>query len=113
MKYYFFPPHIGKCTVKLWAKGKYGFSTPQRVEITAPDGWRCVYSYRNVNESAGLELTGKILMRIANGHFLADPRRREEIVELDSNMPMFDGRLVRPCAWPRCRNTEEGWQKPT
>lgn len=94
MKYYFSPPELGRCTVKLWAIGKYGFSAPKRVEITTPEGSKSFYSYRTLNEAFGLEVKGRIIVRIAIAHFLAHPLQTGQVVELDSNMPMFDGRLI-------------------
>lgn len=101
MKYYFFAPDIGQCTVKLWARGAYGFSAPQKVEISTPGGRKASYSYRTLHEMPGVQLSPRTLMRIAIAHFLTDPIRCEENVALDSNMPLFEGRLHRPAPWPR------------
>ena len=100
MKFFFFVPELGKCTARLWARGAYGFSAPQKVEISAPGGIKATYSYRSLHEAPDIQVNGKIIVRIAIAQFLAAPLRRDA-VELDSNMPMFDGRLIRPANWPR------------
>jgi hypothetical protein len=101
MKYYFFIPDFGQCTVRLWARGAYGFTAPKRIEISTPGGRRTSYSYRTLHEVPGVQLSGKVLMRLAIAQFLANPIRCDEIIELDSSMPMFDGPLHRPAGWPR------------
>lgn len=101
MKYYFFALNFGQCVVRLWARGAYGFTVPKMVEIGTPGGRKTSYSYRTLHEVPGVELSGKVLMRIAIAQFLANPMLGDEIIELDSNMPMFDGTLQRPAGWLR------------
>ncbi|UVW27413.1 hypothetical protein [Massilia sp. H6] len=100
MNFCFPTPQGDKCLVKLRATGRYGFSLPKTVEITAPDG--VVSSYLHHSRQVGLkaELTNRTLVRIAVAQFLRGARG--DAVEIDDGVAPFEGTLeqIRPFAPP-------------
>lgn len=100
MNFSFSTPHSGDCLVKLWASGRYGFSLPKKVEITAPDGVTSTYCYHSRKVGVGAELTNRTLVRIAIAQFLRGVRG--ESIEIDDAVAPFKGTLtqIRPFAPP-------------
>lgn len=82
-----------QCGVTIWQRGAYGFSLPKKVEIQAPDGAILTYLYKNVGEMTGVELSARLIARIAIAQFLWFPGG--SVTQLNSNMPMYDGELDR------------------
>lgn len=93
MTYYFDTEDGRQCRVTVWQRGAYGFSLPKLVEIQTPDGSRSTYQYRNVDEMTGIDLSARVIARIAVAQFLWFPG--ECVTQLNSNMPMYDGKLDR------------------
>ena len=100
MNFSFSTPHSGDCLVKLWASGRYGFSLPKKVEITAPDGLTSTYLYHSRKVGQGAELTNRTLVRIAIALFLRGVRG--DGLEIDDTAAPFKGALtqIRPFAPP-------------
>ena len=100
MNFSFSTPHSGACLVKLWASGRYGFSLPKKVEITAPDGVTSTYLYHSRKVGPSSELANRTLVRIAIAQFLLGPRG--ETHEVDDTVAPFSGSLaqIRPFAPP-------------
>ena len=104
MNFSFSTPLAGACLVKLWASGRYGFSLPKKVEITAPDGSISTYLYHSRKVGLAAELTNRALVRIAIAQFLraSNGGLGQEPAEIDDTVPPFKGTLtqIRPFAPP-------------
>ena len=104
MNFSFSPPHQGACLIKLWASGRYGFSLPKKVEITAPDGRTSTYLYHSRKVGLTAELTNRTLVRIAIAQFLrgSGGEAGGDAVEIDDTLLPFKGTLtqIRPFAPP-------------
>lgn len=100
MNFSFSTPYSGDCLVKLWASGRYGFSLPKKVDITAPDGVTSTYVHHSRKVGQGAELTNRTLVRIAIAQFLQG--LRGEGVEIEDTVAPFRGTLtqIRPVAPP-------------
>lgn len=100
MNFSFSTPHSGECLVKLWASGRYGFSLPKKVEITAPDGVVSTYLHHSRQVGLKVELTNRTLVRLAVAQFLHG--LRGDAVEIDDGAAPFQGTLnqIRPFAPP-------------
>ena len=100
MNFSFSTPHSGECLVKLWASGRYGFSLPKKVDITAPDGVVSTYVHHSRKVGLKAELTNRTLVRIAVAQFLHG--LRGEAIEIDDSAAPFTGTLtqIRPVAPP-------------
>lgn len=100
MNFSFSTPHSGECLVKLWASGRYGFSLPKKVEISAPDGVVSTYVHHSRKVGLKVELTNRTLVRIAVAQFLQGVRG--DAVEIDDAAAPFKGTLnqIRPFAPP-------------
>lgn len=90
---YSFHTPFGIFQARLWAKGKYGFILPKRVEIYMTENEKSVYILRNRMQDDDFRISNRSLVRIAITHFLASPYDRYSEVEVDLNMPLFDGAL--------------------
>lgn len=100
MNFSFSTPHSGDCLVKLWASGRYGFSLPKKVDITAPDGVTSTYLHHSRKVGLSAELTNRTLVRIAIAQFLRG--QRGDGLEIDDTVLSFKGTLtqIRPFAPP-------------
>ena len=99
MNFSFQTPDGLSCAGRLWATGRYGFSLPKKVEITAPDGVTHTYLYANRRVQLKDELANRTIVRIAIAQFLAcgaSPRTEE----IDVDRVPFAGTLTptRPLA---------------
>ena len=95
MNFTFMAPGIGVCDVTLWATGRYGFSLPKKVEIRTPDGASSTFLYFNRKLSLRSELGNRVIVRIAVASFLNGVRGAPEPVELDPDMPPYEGKLTQ------------------
>jgi hypothetical protein len=103
MSFSFLSSEFGICLAKLRATGRYGFSLPKQVEITAPSGQTCIYHYYNRKPGLKSELTNQAIVRIAIARFLAGAAHGcDAAVEIDETTAPFSGVLtqVRACAPP-------------
>jgi hypothetical protein len=94
MNFTFSSSEHGICLVKLWATGRYGFSLPKKVEITTAAGATCSFLYFNKKLSLKAEPANREIVRIAIGAFLAGAAQGGDEVEIDAEMPAYEGKLT-------------------
>lgn len=104
MHFSFFSPDLGLCHVKLWATGRYGFSLPKKVEITTLGGEKSCYIFSDRAGKIEFHVSNSSLVRIAISQFLMLPAQRHSTAVVDTNIPLFDGGLVRNRGWNLKRN---------
>ena len=95
MNFTFMAPEVGVCVVTLWATGRYGFSLPKKIEISTPEGSVSTFLYFNRKLSPGAELSNRAIVKIAIASFLDGVRGEPGPVELDVDIPPYDGELTQ------------------
>jgi hypothetical protein len=94
MNFTFLSPDAGACSVRLWASGRYGFSLPKKVEVSAADGSRATFLYFNSKVRLTAELSNRAIVKIAIAQFLAGLGRDGQPVEIDHDTPPYEGALT-------------------
>lgn len=94
MNFTFSSSEHGICLVKLWATGRYGFSLPKKVEITTAARTSCSFLYFNKKLSLKAEPANREIVRIAIGAFLSGAAQGGDVVEIDAEMPAYEGKLT-------------------
>jgi hypothetical protein len=95
MNFTFIAPGAGLCLVTLWATGRYGFSLPKKVEISTPEGKTSTYLYFNRKLRLQAELSNRVIVKIAVACFLEGAPAMPAPLEIDPDMPLFDGELTQ------------------
>jgi hypothetical protein len=88
-------PGIGLSLVTLWATGRYGFSLPKKIEIRTPDGEVSTFLYFNRKLRMRAELSNRAIVKIAIARFLDGARGQAGPVEIEPDMPHYDGELTQ------------------
>lgn len=98
MNFSFLSSEQGRCLVKLWATGRYGFSLPKKVEITTDAGQTTTFIYYNSKVGLKSELANHALVRIAIAQFLQAGLDPAALHGIDDTTPPFTGALtpIRP-----------------
>jgi hypothetical protein len=94
MNFTFVSPSAGACAVKLWASGRYGFSLPKKVDVTTAGGETATFLYYNRKLRPTSELSNRAIVNIAIAQFLAGGGRDGQPVEIDPDIPPYDGALT-------------------
>lgn len=95
MNFTFMAPGGGLCLVTLWATGRYGFSLPKKIEIRTPEGDISTFLYFNRKLRLRAELSNRAIVKIAIARFLDGARAGAEPVEIEPDMPAYDGELTQ------------------
>jgi len=94
MNFTFVSPSAVACAVKLWASGRYGFSLPKKVDVVAEGGDTVTFLYYNRKLRPTAELSNRLIVKIAIAQFLAGAGRDGQPVEIDPDIPPYEGTLT-------------------